>query len=254
MKIIMIGAGKLASNLALACLNMGHEIIQVYSRNMSHAKALAIQTNSVPINELDSLDNLADLYIIAVSDSAIHEILERVDFSNKSVVHTAGSVPLSIFDPRIHNCGVFYPLQSFSKGRLLEFKNIPIFIEANNNQFKLLLSKFANQLSQQVWDMDSESRKMVHLSGVFANNFVNHIYTLSEQILRDKGIPFNILGELIKETAAKALEMGPEQSQTGPAIRNDAETQKKHLDLLSSKPEIQQLYMLISNNISLKYK
>jgi len=253
LKIIMIGAGKLATNLSNVCYRLGHKIIQVYSREMENAVALAIQIESNPINSLKLVDNQADLYIIAVSDSAIDKIFGEIDFSDKMVVHTAGSVPLSVFGSNISNCGVLYPLQTFSKNRILDFNDIPICIEANNEDFKLFLNKLAKQISTKIWNIDSETRKIVHLSAVFANNFVNHAYMLAEEILKEKEIPFDILSELIKETASKAIEMGPTHSQTGPAIRNDIETQKKHLDLLSSKPEIKQFYEWISNSISLKY-
>jgi predicted short-subunit dehydrogenase-like oxidoreductase (DUF2520 family) len=252
-EIIMIGSGNLATNLAKLFYSIGHKIVQVYSRNIDNAKKLSHQLGCEAISNLVNLKKHADLYIIAVSDTAIATILENVDFSDKKVVHTAGSVPLSIFGSNINNCGVFYPLQTFSKERILDFKNVPICIEANNEDFKLFLNHLANQISTKIWSFDSETRKKIHLSAVFVNNFVNHTYSLAEEILKEKNIPFDILSELIKETAAKAIELGPTHSQTGPAIRNDIETQKKHLDLLSSKPEIKQFYEWISNNISLKY-
>jgi len=252
--IVIIGAGKLATNLAIALYNSGQKIVQVFSQDLNNAKVLAAQTEGIAIDDLSLMYNDVDLYIISVPDKAIGSILKQADFSEKRVVHTAGSVSLNIFDPLIKNCGVFYPFQTFSKERLLDFKNIPVCIEANNENFETFLNNIASQLSNNILNINSEDRKTIHLSGVFANNFVNYIYSLAKNILEEKGISFEILGELIKETAFKAIDMGPDNSQTGPAIRNDKETQKKHLDLLSSKPEIRQFYKWISEGIEMKYK
>ena len=252
-KIVIIGSGNLATHLSLALFKIGHQITQVYSRQIDNAQALALKFNCKAISNLNDLDEHADLYIIAVSDCAISKIIEKVNFASKKVVHTAGSESLSVFKGNIENYGVFYPLQTFSKIREINFSNVPICIEANNEEFKLFLNKLAKQISNNIWNIDSETRKILHLSGILVNNFVNHLYFLAEDILKEKDIPFKILQELIKETEAKATDIGPEHAQTGPAKRNDLETQKKHLDLLSSKPNLKQIYELISKDIFLKY-
>ncbi len=254
LEIVMIGSGRLATHLSKALLGCGHRIIQVFSRDANNAIVLADHLICGAISNLDFLETNADLYIISVSDQAIEQILERFDFSRKRVVHTAGSVPLSVFNENINDCGVIYPLQTFSKNRELNFEQVPLCIEARNENFNLFLNKLAYQISGNVWQINSETRKMLHLSGIFACNFVNHLYQMAKEIIEEKGIPFEILHQLIQETAQKAIHLGPENAQTGPALRNDIEIQKKHLDLLSSRSEFRHIYEWFSNSIALKYK
>jgi predicted short-subunit dehydrogenase-like oxidoreductase (DUF2520 family) len=254
LEIVMIGSGNLATHLSKTLLNCGHRIVQVFSRDANNAILLADSLICGAISNLDFLETKADLYIIAVSDHAIGQIIEKFDFSGKRVVHTAGSVPLSVFGESIIDCGVFYPLQTFSKNREIDFSRIPLCIEAKNENFKVFLNKLAGQMSNSVWQLDSDARQLVHLSGVFANNFVNHLYSIARELLSDKNIPFDILHELIMETAEKAVMLGPETAQTGPAIRNDLLIQKRHLDLLSSRPEFQHIYQWFTNDISQKFR
>jgi predicted short-subunit dehydrogenase-like oxidoreductase (DUF2520 family) len=253
MKIVLLGSGNLAWHLSGAFYEMKNEIIQIYSRNIENATSLAVKYGATAISNAELLSNNADLYIIAVSDNAIEQILKKTDFINKNVVHTAGSVSISVFNGKATNFGVFYPLQTFSKDRAIEFNNIPICIEASNEVFNKFLIELARQISNNVWQINSENRKILHLSAVFACNYVNHLYTIAEKILNEKEIPFSILHELIKETAYKALEMDPINAQTGPARRNDIEVLKKHLDLLSSRPELKKIYELLGRDIYLNY-
>jgi len=252
-KIVMIGAGNVAFHLSKALVAANHKILQVYSRTMSSAETLAKQLGVDATCNLQMLDKEADLYIIAVSDKAIAQIVEQLDFSNKSVVHTAGSVAISVFNSEIQNYGVFYPLQSFSKARNVNFNEVPICIEANNLQFDWFLMDLAKQLSESVWSIDSMQRKQLHLSAVFANNFVNHLYFIAKEIISKTNIDFKILHPLIIETAHKLLELDPKSAQTGPALRNDTESLKKHLELLSSTPEYQDIYKIITDDIYLKH-
>lgn len=253
LKIVMIGAGNLAYHLSKALSEANHQILQVFSRTISSAEILAKQICADAICDLKMLDHGADLYIIAASDMAIAQIVEQFDFNNKRVVHTAGSVPISVFNSEIQNSGVFYPLQSFSKARNVNFKEVPICIESNNQQFELFLMDLAKQLSESTWCINSIQRKQLHLSAVFANNFVNHLYFIANEIISKANIDFKILHPLIIETAHKLLELGPKSSQTGPALRNDTESLKKHLELLSSTPEYQDIYKIITDDIYLKH-
>ena len=250
MEIVIIGAGNVATHLSKALANAGNNIVQIYSRTESAAKTLANKLNTNYIASLQLIDNEADLYIFSISDNAISKLAERINIRDKNVIHTAGSVPLSVFESA-GNHGVFYPLQTFSKSREINFKEVPLCIEANNRNFNKVLTGLAGQISDSVWQIDSIQRKQLHLSAVFACNFVNHMYALSKDLLGDKNIDFEILHPLIKETAEKAAAMDPKLAQTGPALRNDTESLKKHIELLSSYPEIQQLYTTISNSIKL---
>lgn len=249
LKIVLIGAGNVALHFALAFKRNRHQIVQVYSRNITNAQELSFKVNAKAISTINDIDQNADLYVIAVSDNAIEIILSSFDFSNKKVVHTAGSVPLSIFPDHIINAGVLYPFQTFSKKRTINFREVPLCIEANNPEFENFLLDFANQLSDNVQIVNSDKRKYLHLSGVFACNFVNHLYHIAGTILEEQALDAKLLFPLIKETAAKIENLSPLQAQTGPALRNDTESLKKHLDLLSLKPEYKKIYQWFSEQI-----
>ena len=249
LEIVILGSGNLATHLSGALVKAGNKIDQVYSRNIEMAKELAKKYGTIAINDISLIENEADLYIIAITDKEIGKLISKIDFVKKKVVHTAGSVPLSIFPKNIEKFGVFYPFQTFSKRRAVKFSDIPICIEANVAEFEEFLYCIAEQLSDNVLKMNSEMRKQVHLSGVFACNFVNHLYYIARDILLTKNIDENIIKPLIKETADKIINLSPLLAQTGPAVRNDKESIKKHLDLLSSNPEYQQLYELLSKLI-----
>jgi predicted short-subunit dehydrogenase-like oxidoreductase (DUF2520 family) len=252
LNIVMIGAGNLATRLSLALTQSGNKIIQVYSRTIENARILAKISGSQPICDLNQIAKKADLFIISVPDKEIEKILDFLSHQNK-VVHTAGSVTIEIFKNKFENYGVFYPFQTFTRNRELAFNNVPVCIEANNSEFKLLLNKLAIQISDKIWEIDSNQRKKLNMAGVFAANFANHMYSIAGDILKEGKLPFELLHALIKETAEKAIAIGPYEAQTGPAKRNDTETQNKHLELLSSKPGLKQLYEMISYDISLKY-
>ena len=250
MEIVIIGSGNVATHLSKALLSAGNKIKQVYSRTEIAAKKLGQELDADYTSYIQSIDNEADLYVFSVSDNVIPELAKRVNITNKNVVHTAGSVPLSVFK-NARNHGVFYPLQTFSKSREVSFKEIPLCIEANTTEFNDTLIALAHKISNSVWQIDSIQRKQLHLSAVFACNFVNHLYALSKELINDRDIDFKILHPLIKETAIKATMMDPKLSQTGPAVRNDTESLKKHIELLSSYPEIQGLYRHLSESIRL---
>ncbi|MCF6240043.1 MAG: DUF2520 domain-containing protein [Bacteroidales bacterium] len=249
LRIVLIGAGNVATHFAFALKKSRHNIVQVFSRSINNAQKLAKIINAKAIDHLSDIEHHADLYIIAVSDNAIETILSSVNFNTKKVVHTAGSIPLSIFSQGIENAGVLYPFQTFSKERELDFSEVPLCIEANNTGFELFLMKLAKQLSGNVRKLNSEQRKYLHLSGVFACNFVNYLYHIAGNILDEKKIDRKILFPLIKETAQKIEKLTPVQAQTGPALRNDTKSLKKHLDLLTSKPEYQEIYKWFSKEI-----
>ncbi|MEN8120110.1 MAG: Rossmann-like and DUF2520 domain-containing protein [Bacteroidota bacterium] len=254
MDIVILGSGNLATNLSAALVKVGHKITQIYSRNIDRAEELSKKYGTIAIDDISLIRNEADLYIIAITDKEIGNLISKVDFEKKNVVHTAGSVPLSIFPKNIEKFGVLYPFQTFSKKRQVDFSDIPICVEANVVEFEEFLFNFARQLSDNVLKMNSQMRKQVHLSGVFACNFVNHLYYVAGNILSKYNIDENIIKPLIRETAEKIMDLPPLLAQTGPALRNDTESIKKHLDLLSSSPEYQQLYKLISDGIYSTYR
>lgn len=244
-----IGAGNLATQLAKALQLEGNFITQVYSRTEKSAKELGEILSVEYVTSVDSINRSADVYFVALKDSAVEEVLSQMDFEDKLVVHCSGSLPLSILDNHSKNTGVFYPLQTFSKTRNVDFRTVPIFIEANTPENETILTNLAAQVSGSVQLLNSESRKALHLSAVFACNFVNHLYNISSEILKSKDIPFEVLRPLILETAQKVQDMTPEAAQTGPAIRFDQNIISAHLKELEQNSDYHQLYSLLSKGI-----
>ena len=249
-----IGAGNLATQLSKAFKNKGFRITQIYSRTEQSAKKLADLLNINYTTSIHEIVKNADIYFVALKDEIVHEVLSQINFENKLVVHCSGSQSLSGFERYSENIGVFYPLQTFSKTRDVDFSEIPIFVESNSNKNEKLLLQIAGEISDSVSLLNSEKRKMLHISAVFACNFVNHFYTIAADILKSKNIPFEVLKPLILETAKKVQEMEPERAQTGPAIRFDEKIMNSHLNELNEFGDYQQLYKLISKSIFDRYK
>jgi predicted short-subunit dehydrogenase-like oxidoreductase (DUF2520 family) len=254
-RIAIIGAGNLATQLAIAFAEKGVRIQQIYSQTLEAAKKLAEKVNADFTNDLSALVPDADLYIIAVKDSAILEVLENISVEQSQlIVHTAGSVPMNILEGFSQNYGVFYPLQTFSKSRKVDFSTIPICIEANHPSNLIKLQELAEKLTSAVHQVNSDERKTLHLAAVFVNNFVNHFYTIGAEILQDKKLDFNLLKPLILETATKIEAMHPVDAQTGPAKRNDQTIITDHLKMLHDKPELQKIYSFVTESIHQSYQ
>ena len=250
MRIVSIGAGNLATHLSKALQSAGFDIVQVFSRTEASAKSLSNELNVPYTTEISCIVEDASLYIIAVSDDAIEPLSDGLRLSNGLIVHCSGSVPMDSFSGKFENYGVFYPLQTFSKTRPLDFAEIPVFLEANSSENLKILRSVAEKLSRKVYEASSEERKKLHLAAVFACNFVNHLYHLSSKIAQQAGFDFDILSTLIRETTDKAIFSGnPKCAQTGPAVRNDGNVLRKHMELLSHRPELQEIYSILSENI-----
>lgn len=249
-KIVIIGAGNVATQLGLALKKSKHSIVQVYSKRKSSASKLAHSLNCDFTNSPEKIDTTADIYIIAVNDDSIIEVAKLLRLKDKIVVHTSGSVEMNILKPMSKNIGVFYPLQTFSKNKTVDFNVIPVCLEANNNATFKILQILAKSISSNVQKINSEQRKTIHLAAVFACNFSNHLYTIASSILGSANISFDVLKPLIEETAKKIKNTTPVEAQTGPAVRNDIKTINNHLKMLSGNKEYHQLYKLISKSIS----
>lgn len=247
--VVIIGAGKLATQLGKTLYQKGFPIMQVYSHTIVSAKLLGEKINASYTNELSQIISEAEVYIYAIKESAIESCIDKIPKNKGLHIHTAGSVSMSVFAEKTENYGVLYPLQTFSKERDVNFEKIPVFIEANSKQNELFLNDFAHSISNQVQYADSEQRKSLHLAAVFACNFVNHLYAIAEKLLADKGISFDNLLPLINETAAKIQDISPKDAQTGPAVRFDKNSIQKHLDTLNNMPYEQAIYKLLSENI-----
>ncbi len=248
-KIVIIGAGNVATQLGLALKKSNYCIIEVYSKHKTSASSLAKILNCNSTHFPNKINTTADIYIIAVNDDSIIEVVDQLRLKDKIVVHTSGSVDMNILTPSSKNFGVFYPLQTFSKNNKVNFKTIPICLEANNTSTYKTLQTIAKRISNNVKKINSDQRKTIHLAAVFANNFSNHLYAIASDILKSANLSFDILKPLIEETAKKIIQLSPLETQTGPAARDDQKTMNNHLKMLSKKKEYQQLYKLMSKSI-----
>ncbi len=244
-----LGAGNLAFHLAKALNSKGFQIKQIYNRTEIQAKELAEITGSEYTSTLDEIDKSADIYIVAVKDSAFDDVLSQIDFQDKLLIHCSGSQPISVLNKYAKNFGVIYPLQTFSRSREVDFSKIPVFIEANSLKNLEILKNIAGTISEKVSVAESEQRQLLHISAVFACNFVNHFYFIAGELLKSKNIGFDVLKPLILETALKVYELQPFEAQTGPAVRFDKNIIEKHLSKLADTEEYRQLYELISKSI-----
>ncbi|MBV6485900.1 MAG: hypothetical protein KFKLKKLM_02510 [Flavobacteriales bacterium] len=248
--ISFIGSGNVASHLAIALFRNNFSIKQVFSKSFKNANSLAKKVNAQPIESMSQLSNNADLYIIAVPDDAIENIVNQFPFKDKLVVHTSGSVNLDSFSKKqFQHFGILYPLQTFSKKIAVDFKHIPFCLEANTSANLKVIEKITKQLSDKVYHVNSEQRKLLHLAAVFACNFSNNMYQIAFDICQQNQLNFDILKPLIVETANKIVNQTPLEAQTGPAKRNDVKTIEKHLALLDNQKKYQEIYRLVTENI-----
>lgn len=251
--VVFVGAGNLATHLARSLHQAGFCIKQVYSRTEESARVLAESVNAGFTTEFATLLPGAELYIVSLKDAALIQLLPEIVAGKGHQglwVHTAGSIPMSVWENNgVERYGVFYPMQTFSKQREVDFSQIPLFVEANHQSDVLLLKEIAGCLTSKVLDADSDQRKSLHLAAVFACNFANHMYALAEELLQKYNLPFEVILPLIDETARKVHELHPKQAQTGPAVRYDMNVMDAHLRMLDGEPRMQELYKLISQSI-----
>ncbi len=243
--VVLLGAGNVGQHLYEAIKkSTSVEVTQWYNRDISKLQMFKNETEiSNSINDLKK----ADIYIIAVSDDAIKILAQQLPFKERLVVHTSGMTSIHDIDKSLHR-GVFYPLQSFTKGRPLDFKNVPICLEALDKQHYIIMQELANALGSRTYKISTEQRKTLHLSAVFVNNFGNQLFRIAHEISDAKNINFDILKPLITETADKINEMSPYMAQTGPAVRGDKKTMKRHLKDLEDSPH-KKVYELMTESI-----
>jgi len=254
MKIVCLGSGNVATHFAKAFKASGGDLIQIWSKTLANAQALASVLNSEPVDDLKDINANADLYLICIKDDAIEEVATQLAGVKGLVVHTSGATPIEIFERiGLSNYGVMYPLQTFSKSRSIDFKQVPLCLEGGSESVLKQLHTIAAMLSPLVYEVNSDDRKLLHLAAVFACNFTNHLYHLSAKILQQNQLSFDMLQPLIMETAAKVQTALPEGVQTGPAVRNDELTMHKHLELLKNMPELVDIYKTLSNSIKKTY-
>jgi predicted short-subunit dehydrogenase-like oxidoreductase (DUF2520 family) len=252
-RISFAGAGNVSAALSRALKSKGSIIEHFVSRNSQKGLSIAESMNATWSADYVFPDS-SGLIIVAVPDHAIEKTLRDIKCNeNAVVVHTAGSVGIDVFKGYKHY-GIIYPLQTFSQGRNPDFSSVPILTEASDQTTHHLINEISKTISNKVFECDSEKRRMLHLAAVFASNFTNHVLTQGKMIAGRVGFSFDVLEPLLRETIDKALTSGPENSQTGPAFRNDLNTVKKHLEILSFSPELKDIYEIMSNSIMEYYK
>lgn len=250
--VSFIGSGNLAWHLAPALDNMGYVVREVYSPNPNHAEALTERLYQAEVKAtLDFSTSDSKVFIIAVSDDAIADTAREIILPEDAIlVHTSGSQPISQLQyAATQHLGVFYPLQTFSKSKKLDFKDIPIFIESYTEEAEQALMQIAESISKEVRKIGSEERKALHVAAVFASNFSNHMLTIAKEIMQQNSLDYDWLKPLITETINKSMYIGPEEAQTGPAKRADLNVLDIHLEFLKEQQGIAEIYKVISQHI-----
>ena len=244
-RITIIGSGNVAQHLIKAFTKSELvEIVQVYSRKKETLSSL-LEFDKITSDFEELLES--DLYIIAVSDKAIADVSKQLPFQNRIVVHTSGAASLDVLDAK-NRKGVFYPLQTFSKNKEIDFSIIPLCLEAENTFDFRVLETVAKSISNAVFAINSDQRKALHVAAVFVNNFTNHLYQIGQEICTEHKVPFEILKPLIQETAEKINTLNPVDAQTGPAKRNDSVTIESHLAYLNNENQ-KNIYKLLTQSI-----
>ncbi len=249
MNIVCIGSGNVGWHLASHLAEADFTIRQIVSRTTDHARRLGQLVNAPFTTNMAEIVNNADIYLYAVPDDQLATIIAQNPVKTGIHCHTSGSLPKELFAGKVENYGIFYPLQTFSKQKQIDFQNIPILLEANNKSTLKALHKLAAHLSSQILETNFEQRQQLHLAAVFACNFSNSLFTIADKILKEVNLPFDLLLPLIRETVEKVSLLKPEAAQTGPAARNDINVIAHHLSLLEVNPRLQTLYRIMTEII-----
>ena len=251
MKISFIGSGNVATHLALSLNKIGGiKINQIISRDKAHAKYLAMQVKAEHSHELSRLKSNFDILIICVNDDALHKILEEAQLpNNKIICHTAGSVSSDILKNASRKYGVIYPLQTISKNKVIDWKNVPMLITSSDDTTEKRLVQLVKHLTRETRIVTDKQRFALHVSAIFACNFSNAVMQISQSLCHENDLDFDLLDPLIEETFSKVRKMGPKNAQTGPAKRGDQSVIDKHLAFLKDNPEEKQIYQLLTDHI-----
>lgn len=250
MQIVLLGSGNIATHLGRGLKLAGLDIVQVWSRDYKNAHKLADSLAAQPVKKLADITADADLYLIAVTDGAIADVAKAISTDNRLIVHTSGSTSLDILTSFSSRTGVFYPLQTFSKNKAVDFRQVPIAIEGGNKEVIQFLRLVAERLSEKVIELSSADRLALHVSAVFACNFTNHLYAIAKQLLAQRHLNFDLIKPLITETAERIKDNDPATVQTGPAVRSDLQTVSKHVDFLKDDTRLQEIYEKLSQSIA----
>lgn len=250
--IVIVGAGRIATHLGKRLRAKGMRIVQVLNRSAGPAGELAETLRTAWSNEWADIRKDADWVILAVRDDAIESVAKALapHVPHALVTHTSGATPGAVLRPYFRRYGVFYPLQSFSYERTPLWSKIPFCVDAGEEEDLLFLKKAAKVIGNLVYQVNDEQRAVLHVAAVFANNFANHCFAIAEKILEEKDLPLELLHPLMEETLAKALQDSPARMQTGPALRGDTDTIRRHLEWLEQHPAWRDLYLGLSRSIN----
>jgi predicted short-subunit dehydrogenase-like oxidoreductase (DUF2520 family) len=248
-KITIIGSGNVATYLAIAFKSKGYDIVQIYSPNNLHAKALAERVQAAPCSSVEQINPYSDFYVIAINDDALKSFSENFTRGDGIVIHTSGFHGIDVLKNTSLNYGVFYPLQTLNKNGTIPAQPFPICIEASNNETLQKIKSLAQSIDGDVHIISSQRRKVLHVAAVFANNFGNYMFSMAEKILQKEKISFGLLRPLIRSTAENVMHRSPAEVQTGPAKRGDEEILRAHIEILKDDPELKSIYELISSGI-----
>ena len=252
-RVVILGAGRVATHLAPSLVGVGYSLLQVWSRTESSARQVAEPLGVGYTTDLDAVIDDADVYIVCVADKALSEVAERISRrANKTALflHTAGSIGIEVWQQcGVKHYGILYPLQTFSKERAVDMREVSLFVEASSEEALAQTEALARSLSDKVFRADSKRRAQLHIAAVFACNFANAMYDAAYRLLAEEGIPFEVLLPLIDETAAKVHTLAPQEAQTGPAVRGDKVVMQRHLEALAGDERLREVYSLISEYI-----
>lgn len=248
MNITILGAGNVATQLSLAFRKAGHTIVQIFNRSGEAGELLAKTVGAEFVSDARKLKD-ADIYLIAVKDDAIADVASQLKVEGKVVAHTSGSKTKDLLKFCSANHGIFYPLQTLTKSSKVTFSEVPILIEGSTQATTKKLEELALTLSKNIHRVDEQQRQWIHVAAVIANNFTNHLFTLSEDLMKKHGADFNILKPLIFRAMENLRESSPADLQTGPAMRKDKLTIERHLSMLNEDKQLQKLYELLNESI-----
>lgn len=248
MQISIIGAGNVATQLALALKKAGHNIVQIVNRSADSGDDLAATIGADFCSDFSKVAD-AEVYIVAVKDDVIAEVAEQLHLKGKVIAHTSGTKSKYLLEKASYNFGIFYPLQTMTKSARVDFKQVPLLVEGINEHAEEVLKQLARTISQNVHVVDEQQRQWIHVAAVFANNFTNHLYGISESLLKENGLGFEILKPLIFQSIQNLGQYSPKDIQTGPAARQDWQVIDKHLSLLTDHSRLEQIYKILTDSI-----
>ncbi len=249
MKVSLVGAGNVAWHLGHLLYHRGYRIVQIASLRQASGERLAhlLRARWVPAHQ--AIFEEEDLVLVCVPDKVLFSQWRLTTASDVVVAHTAAAVPVQRAGSAYRRNAVFYPFSSFTYGQPLKRSDFPIFIEAEHHPDAVMLHRVAQQLTGKSHASDADQRLRIHLAGVFANNFVNYLLKIAFDLVSPFEYTTDILGPILEETIHKALSIGPENAQTGPALRGDLNTLQLHQRMLEATPQWKELYQLISDLI-----